>query len=227
MAEELPATHHLRASEHGWSLQGIRSPDPCLMWVCKTCMCVWVCVCVTSTIVAHLRASLQGLRMCHIKHRPVNKSGELGSPTVCVCVSIHLQAGSEVCSKEGNGSIYVVSVYAILKILSPHCDYSWVLCMCAVLVVCSSCVRREKQHVVKSVVRVNYDRQRLSSSAPRDDSISISVVWPTNMLINLKFQNNARKQGVFSSLVHAEDKTWSRSQCSCKQHSSFLPFLFF
>lgn len=50
-----------------------RSPDPCLMCVC---MCVYVCV--TPATVAHLWASLQGLRMCHINHRPVSKSGELG-----------------------------------------------------------------------------------------------------------------------------------------------------
>ncbi len=81
-SERGAACHSSSKGQQAWLKSARhRSPDPCLICVC-------MCVCFTLTTVAHLWASLQGLRMCHINHRPVSKSGELGSLTVCVCLCV-------------------------------------------------------------------------------------------------------------------------------------------
>lgn len=120
----------------------------------------------TPSIVAHFSASLQGLRICHINHRPVSKTGELGSQTVHVCASMHLYAACDAFSQE-RCTVQSLEVCIYLSIpygrlfLYAEILYDMCVCVCACsldgfVYSCCVCALRQR-HVVNSVGRVNYD----------------------------------------------------------------------
>lgn len=175
-----------------------------------------MCVCVLSTIVVHLWASLQELRMCHINHIPVNKSGELGSNCVCTCVCpyicrqvvmfVHKVEYRKVLSSEAH--IYIVSSFSIWKLLSPHSDYSWL----QIVRVLSgfSCSVRGVEHDVRWSVRGELTMTDSSChQLPHREGTSISERRPTNTLVNsLKFTQctQARRREVRCMQTTAPDR---------------------